>query len=76
MRFTTCSRLVVIFTPEYFKVHDLFSALANVAKARSLRLLWSKLFFLPKQTFFFPPPSGRLTKMFLSYSEKSNLLCL
>lgn len=73
MRFTTCSRLVVIFTPEYFKVHDLFSALANIAKARSLRLLWSKLFFLPKQTFFF---LRRLTKMFLSYSKKSNLLCL
>lgn len=55
-----------------------FSKLANTTTAWSLQHLWSKLGFFSAQTdfFFFSLPSSRLTKMFLSYSKKSNLLCL
>ena len=77
MKYAMGYKVSVIFTPEYFSAHALFFLkLANTTSPQPGHTSVCGANCFSAQIDFFSVPSSCLTKMFLSYSKKSNLLLL
>lgn len=71
MKFTILYKPSVIFTREY----KTFLQAGKLRHSLVTPAFVEQIVFLPRKTFL-SLPSSCLTKIFLSYSKKSNLLCL